>query len=68
MLLTGALLAATANTTILKKIVSTLSFEMERRLKPKHDEVKLFAQHFMGIIQFVSYNQPHLQGYKDGST
>ena len=22
----------------------------------------------MGIIQFVSYNQPHLQGYKDDRT
>ena len=45
MLLTGALLVVNTNTTILKKIVSTLTVELERRLKVKVHEVGLLLQH-----------------------
>ena len=46
MLLTGALLVVNRNTNI--QIVSTLTFELERRLKVKVDELGLLLRHLYG--------------------
>ena len=48
MLLTGALLLVTTNTTNSKQILSTLTFELDRRLKLKVDEVGLLLRHLNG--------------------
>ena len=48
MLLTGALLVVNTNTNNPKKILSTLTFELERRLKVKVDEVGLLLRHLYG--------------------
>ena len=48
MLLTGAFLVLTTNTIFLKKIVLTLTFELEIQLKPKVDEVGLLLRHLYG--------------------
>ena len=45
MLLTGSLLVVTTEHPNPKGIVSTLSFEMERRLKLKVDDVGLLIRH-----------------------
>ena len=49
MLVSGALLVVTTNTKIL-----ILTFELNRRLKLKVDEVGRLLHFCMGIIQFVS--------------
>ena len=48
MLLIGALLVVTTSTIFVKKIVCTLTFDLERRLKLKVDEVGLLLRHFYG--------------------
>ena len=48
MLLTGALLLVTTNTTNSKQILSTLTFELDRRLKLKVDEVGLLLRFLYG--------------------
>ena len=45
MLLTGALLFVTKNTIFLKKSFFSLTFDLERRLKLKVDEVGLLLRH-----------------------
>ena len=59
MLLTAALLVVTANTTILK-IVNSLTFDLERRLKLKVDEVGLLLQHLYGynLVWFLKPATP----------
>ena len=48
MLLTGALLVLTTNSIFLKKIVPTLIFELEIKLKPKVDEIGLLPRNLYG--------------------
>ena len=48
MLLTGALLVVTTNTTILKQIVRTLTFKLEKRLKLQVYKVGPIFRHLYG--------------------
>ena len=48
MLLTGDILLLTTNTIFLKKIVRTLTFELERRLKLKVDVIGPLLRHLYG--------------------